>query len=223
MALGLRELDLEAGLGFESICLDERNALGGSSVGGNYVARLEKADDVRPLLQNHQENQEEQEHLIHSGIKHVTGKHKKINVKRPPKPPRPPKGPSLDAADLKLIRELSELALEKRMRIERMKDLKKMRASKAAPPSSSCNSSAALIVTVLFCLIILYQGVCSSNGSVMSLESSPGPVLSPIGEDLISIQVFKDLSPSNHGNGRSSETEPSATPAVEEFLARDAG
>ncbi|KAL9669047.1 hypothetical protein QQ045_006588 [Rhodiola kirilowii] len=229
MALGLREVDLEAGLGIESVAAEERNKLfvpGGSSLNGKYMERFshKAADEARPLLQNYLENEEGQERLIDLGIKPVKDRHKKANAKRPPKPPRPPKGPSLDAADLKLIRDLSELALEKRMRVERMKDLKKLRASKAASSNSSSNStSAALIISVFFCLIILFQGMCSRSSSVISLQTSPGPNLSPSEEDLISIQVFKNLSPSDDGNRHSFETEHSSSPAVEEGLSRDAG
>ncbi|CAM8895995.1 unnamed protein product [Rhodiola kirilowii] len=159
MVLGLMEVDLEAGFDVESVS-------GGGNLNRSFAGRLnqETSDEVRPLLQNRLENQED---LIRLGIKPVKDKNKKINSKRPPKPPRPPKGPALDASDLKLIRELSELALERRMRIERMKDLKKMRASKAA---SSNSSSVALIVTVLFCLIILFQGFSSRSGSVTTHE-----------------------------------------------------
>uniref|UniRef100_A0A7N0T9P8 Uncharacterized protein n=1 Tax=Kalanchoe fedtschenkoi TaxID=63787 RepID=A0A7N0T9P8_KALFE len=226
MAQGFRELDLEAALGFESVSLEERHtnlALGGGSIGGNYVGRFnqETADEVRPLLQNRLENQEDQDHLIYLGIQSVKEKHMKINAKRPPKPPRPPKGPSLDVSDLKLIRELSELALEKRKRIKWLKDVKKMRDFKAASPSSSNSTSVALIITVLFCLIMLFQGPCSRSCSVVSLQSSPGPIQSPSGEDIISIQVLNNLSPSNDGNGFSSKTKQSSNPAIEEGLTRD--
>lgn len=70
------------------------------------------------------------------------------------KPPRPPRGPSLDAADQKLIKEISELAMLKRARIERMKALKKMKATKA----SSNSNVFAMVFTILFCFVIIFQG-----------------------------------------------------------------
>ncbi|RWW01020.1 hypothetical protein BHE74_00039968, partial [Ensete ventricosum] len=81
-------------------------------------------------------------------------KTKKKGCKKPPKPPRPPKSPPLDAADQKLIREISELAMMKRARIERMKQ--KMKNAKA---TSSNGNLCALVVTILFCLVIIWQGI----------------------------------------------------------------
>lgn len=81
-------------------------------------------------------------------------KNKKASAK---KPPRPPRGLSLDAADQKLIREIAEIAMLKRARIERMKAIKKMKAAKASSSSSSGNLFA-MLFTILFCLVILFQG-----------------------------------------------------------------
>lgn len=76
------------------------------------------------------------------------------------KPPRPPRGLSLDAADQKLIKEISELAMIKRARIERMKALKKMKAAKAVSSASASSSGnfIAMMFTILFCVVILFQG-----------------------------------------------------------------
>ncbi|KAK1436328.1 hypothetical protein QVD17_02107 [Tagetes erecta] len=78
------------------------------------------------------------------------------------KPPRPPRPLSLDAADQKLIKELAELAMIKRARIERMKALKQKRNSKILSSSSSTSSSYgsffAMAFTVIFLLVILFQG-----------------------------------------------------------------
>ncbi|CAK9187325.1 unnamed protein product [Ilex paraguariensis] len=82
-------------------------------------------------------------------------KQKNPIFKKPPKPPRPPRGLPLDAADIKLVKEISELAMLKRRRIERMKALKKMKAQKG----TSFNSNLfAMAITILFCLIIFFQG-----------------------------------------------------------------
>lgn len=82
-------------------------------------------------------------------------KRKKTNLKKPPKPPRPPRGLPLDAADMKLVREISELAMLKRTRIERMKALKRLKADKAR---SSSNNIYAMVITILFFVIIIFQG-----------------------------------------------------------------
>lgn len=87
--------------------------------------------------------------------KPVKEKRQKMGSKKAPKPPRPPRGPSLDAADHKLIREISELAMLKRARVERMKAVRKMKAAKT---SSSNSNWAAMVFTVLFCLVIIFQG-----------------------------------------------------------------
>lgn len=85
---------------------------------------------------------------------------RKKSNKKAPKPPRPPKSPSLDAADMKLVKEISELAMLKRARIERMKALKKMKAAKAASStSSSISNLCAMVITILFCVIIILQGI----------------------------------------------------------------
>lgn len=84
---------------------------------------------------------------------------RKKSGKKPPKPPRPPKSPSLDAADKKLVKEINELAMLKRARMERMKALKKMKAAKAASSGSSISNLCAMVITILFCLIIILQGI----------------------------------------------------------------
>lgn len=82
-------------------------------------------------------------------------KRKKTSSKKPPKPPRPPHGPSLDAADIKLVREISELSRLRRARIEQRKEMKKLRNDKV---SSKNVNLIALVITVLFCFVIIFQG-----------------------------------------------------------------
>ncbi|BAT77032.1 hypothetical protein LR48_Vigan01g296600 [Vigna angularis] len=102
-------------------------------------------------------------------------KRKKCSNKKAPKPPRPPRAPSLDAADHKLIREITELAMLKRARIERMKALKKMKAAKASSSSSSSSSMFAMVFTVIFCIVILLQGMSSGKSSLATFQGSPVP------------------------------------------------
>lgn len=116
---------------------------------------------------------------------------KKTNVRKPTKPPRPPKGPTLDLADQKLVREITELAMRKRARTKRMQAFKKMKASKS---SSTRNSVYALIITVLFCLVLIFQGICSKGSGSMMTDGSPAPAIASSTEALVSVQMFKNFS-----------------------------
>ncbi|KAK1390372.1 PAB-dependent poly(A)-specific ribonuclease [Heracleum sosnowskyi] len=100
-------------------------------------------------------------------------KRKTQSAKKPPKPPRPPRGLSLDAYDQKLIKEIAQVAMMKRARIERIKALKKIKAAKAS--SSSSGNLFAMLFTIVFCLVVLFQGVssrCSENSFPGSPESA---------------------------------------------------
>ncbi|VFQ65095.1 unnamed protein product [Cuscuta campestris] len=91
---------------------------------------------------------------------------KSVRAKRPPKPPRPPRGMPLDAADQKLIKEIHELAMIKRARIDRMKALKKLKAAKESSMSSTFSGSFfAMFFTVLFFMVLIFQGMSSGNRS----------------------------------------------------------
>ncbi|KAL8490531.1 hypothetical protein ACS0TY_022524 [Phlomoides rotata] len=87
-----------------------------------------------------------------------------VSAKKSPKPPRPPapRGLSLDAADQKLIKEISQLLMIKRARIERIKALRKAKAA-AKTSSSSSGNFIAMLFTILFCVVIVFQG-CHSSG-----------------------------------------------------------
>ncbi|CAI9771114.1 unnamed protein product [Fraxinus pennsylvanica] len=106
-------------------------------------------------------------------------KRKSNSAKKPPKPPRPPRGLSLDAADQKLIKEITELAMIKRARIERMKALKKMKAAKSSSMSSSSGNLIAMLFTLLFFIVIIFQGMSPRNNSATgfhgSTETNVGP------------------------------------------------
>lgn len=78
-------------------------------------------------------------------------KHKKHKYS---KPPRPPRGPSLDASDLKLLKEISELKL-KRRRMERSRTMKKVKKEKG---SSLKTNIVACLVTIVFVLVIIFEG-----------------------------------------------------------------
>lgn len=120
-------------------------------------------------------------------------KRKTSNSRKAPKPPRPRKGPSLDIADLQLVKEIAEQTMKRRARVERLKALKKRRATKSSSPSPSSNSSLfAMAITVLFFLVIIFQGFSSGQSSTLSFDDSPKPSGGP-SSGLISIQL------GNHG------------------------
>ncbi|CAN0897273.1 hypothetical protein LINGRAHAP2_LOCUS19026 [Linum grandiflorum] len=81
--------------------------------------------------------------------------------KPPPKPPRPPRGPDLDDADMKLIREISEVSKVKHARMERLKSIRNKRAGDKKPEGKSSTYIVAMVVTVVFFLIIVFQGLNS--------------------------------------------------------------
>uniref|UniRef100_A0A0D9ZTT9 Uncharacterized protein n=1 Tax=Oryza glumipatula TaxID=40148 RepID=A0A0D9ZTT9_9ORYZ len=99
--------------------------------------------------------------------------------------------------DDKLLNELSELAILKRARIERMKALKKM---KNAKHGSSSGNLFPLIITIIFCLVILWQGFFSRTGSAVSFHGSPESSVRAH-SSLISIRFYKN----NNSNSRSRE------------------
>lgn len=122
--------------------------------------------------------------------KKVKDKRKSTSAK---KPPRPPRGLSLDAADQKLIKEIAELAMIKRARIERIKALKKMKAAKVSSTSSSSTGSVlAFLFTVLFFLVLCFQGM-SSGSSAVSSHDTPQPSASRSNSFIIQ-QYYSDLS-----------------------------
>ncbi|CAA0829419.1 Unknown protein [Striga hermonthica] len=97
-----------------------------------------------------------------------------LTAKKPPKPPRPAKGLSLDAADRKLIKEISELARMKRARVGRTKKMKaaKEHSSFAVPFGVNL---IAVVFTIIFCIVVIYQG-CHSSG-ISSGNISPLPAI----------------------------------------------
>ncbi|KAJ9171701.1 hypothetical protein P3X46_015025 [Hevea brasiliensis] len=168
---------------------------------GNSSKFGEDADEsVEFLLDKNSEGEQGRQQFPFMNEKIVEGKQKKKNSRKAPKPPKPPKGPSLDAADQKLVQEITEIAMRKRARIERIRVLKKKRATK----SSSWNSSLyAMAFTVLFCLILIFQGICSRNSGIMHLQGSPEPAVAA-SEDLISVQFYKNSAYEGDGRGSSS-------------------
>ncbi|PIN23253.1 hypothetical protein CDL12_04019 [Handroanthus impetiginosus] len=117
-----------------------------------------------------------------------------MSAKKPPKPPRPPRGLSLDAADQKLIKELAELAMIKRARIERMKALKKMKAAKASSASATSSGNLiAMVFTILFCIVIIFQG-CHPSGIL--LGNSPPKSYGAAESNIVTVQDQLNLSTS---------------------------
>ncbi|XP_039021277.1 uncharacterized protein LOC120153386 isoform X2 [Hibiscus syriacus] len=133
---------------------------------------------------------EENRELVALAVKNLReAKCKKTNTRKSPKPPRPPKGPLLDAADQKLVREIAELAMRKRARMKRLKTMKRMKDAKA---SSSSTSLFAMVITVLFCFVIFFQGICIRRCASVMSEGSPSPSVGS-SEGLISVQFYKSF------------------------------
>lgn len=143
-----------------------------NSGNGVYVENLQ---EVTSMNVKGQESKNVKENKL------VKEKRKSLGHK---KPPRPPRAPSLDAADQKLIREIAELARLKRARIERLKALKKMKAAKST--SSNGSNMFAMVFTIVFCLVIMFQGMSSGSASA-SYQGSPVPAGAVEG-GLISVQ-----------------------------------
>lgn len=133
--------------------------------------------------------------------KQVKEKPKSMSAKKPPRPPRPPRGLSLDSADQKLIRELHELAKLKRARIERMKALKK---AKEAKPASWKSNSFATLLTVLFALVLLSQGISVKRIRIHSAANFQGsPISSGATEgSAVSLQQHTDTIPDTSNGNR---------------------
>ncbi|KAK2990208.1 hypothetical protein RJ640_014660 [Escallonia rubra] len=136
----------------------------GIGLSGDVLNNGEIATESVKLLINKKVEEEEAAEVLEKKVEKE--KRKKPSAK---KPPRPPRGLSLDAADQKLIKEIAEIAMMKRARIERMKALKKMKASKA---SSSVGNFLAMLLTILFLLVILFQGVAPPKSSAVRFRSS---------------------------------------------------
>ncbi|KAL4339374.1 hypothetical protein GQ457_08G021780 [Hibiscus cannabinus] len=141
------------------------------------------------FIDKNSEGEENHEAVVPAEKNSREVKCKKANSRKPPKPPRPPKGPLLDAADQKLVREITELAMRKRARMKRIKTMKRMKEAKA---SSSSASLYAMVITVLFCFVILFQGICSRHGANVLSEGTSSPAVGS-SEGLISVQFYKSF------------------------------
>ncbi|XP_050384367.1 uncharacterized protein LOC126800979 [Argentina anserina] len=110
-------------------------------------------------------NIDETRNVIGGIEKRMGDKQKTRGSERHPKPPRPPTGPSLHAADIELVKEISKRTRLRRARRERRKALKNMKTDR----SSSANINLlAIIITAVFCYVIIFQGM--NKGKVHRYE-----------------------------------------------------
>ncbi|KAL1220299.1 hypothetical protein V5N11_021062 [Cardamine amara subsp. amara] len=154
------------------------------------------ADDLNyPLIRHENLAETSSQSLDLSDKKCDSVKFKKS--RKASKPPRPPKSPSLIANDHKVMREIAELAMRKRARIERMKNsLRRIKAAKSSSSSSSssqCISIFSLVVTALFFFFLVFQGFFAGNSS-LSTDKSPAPNASP-NNQMISVQFYNEFAP----------------------------
>ncbi|ONI14782.1 hypothetical protein PRUPE_3G008100 [Prunus persica] len=153
-------------------------------------------DSVELLIERNSEVEENQGHMTLAEKTSENEWRRKTNSRNAPKPPRPPRGPSLDAADQKLVREITELAKRKRARIEQRKAAKKMKASKS---SSLQSGISAMIITLLFFFVIIFQGISSRSVPNVIMQGSPEPAV--LTEGLVSVQFYKSSLPKSTYQG----------------------
>ncbi|XP_047340544.1 uncharacterized protein LOC124944112 [Impatiens glandulifera] len=113
----------------------------------------------------------------------------KKSSKKPPRPPRSSKPLSLDVADQKLIIEISQLIILKRARVERIKALK-VKSVKAASTSVNGNLFA-MICTILFCVVLIFQGVSSRR----RIDTATGFPSSRVSSEIVGYEL--PISPLN--------------------------
>lgn len=167
--------------------LDSERNCNGSVTSNSF----EGSENVNVMVVNKEVGEQRSGDVLEKKV--VREKPKAMSAKKPPKPPRPPRGLSLDSTDQKLIKELHELAKLKRARIERMKALKKAKEAKA---TSSKNHLFATLLTILFCLVLLFQGISSRTNRAVNFQGSP--ISSGVTEDsIISVQHYPTSSLSN--------------------------
>ncbi|KAM0044495.1 hypothetical protein Hdeb2414_s0010g00353991 [Helianthus debilis subsp. tardiflorus] len=148
----------------------------GLTLSFNGLDDAENSSDIESSVNNKLEG-EKRENMPLIGKTHSKEKQKVKNSKRASKPPRPRKGPSLSTSDLRLVKEISEMVMKKRARIERLKSLKKARSARlqtAPPPASSASSYMsifAMMITVLFLIVIILQGFGFGSGTRTGLGS----------------------------------------------------
>ncbi|KAG6581310.1 hypothetical protein SDJN03_21312, partial [Cucurbita argyrosperma subsp. sororia] len=174
------------------LCADgsiNRSGSFASSSDSTKLVKLGVDENVQLLLGSSEGEKRREFAALVEKKKNVKEKIKKGKVH---KPPRPPRGPSLDAADRIFVKEIAELAVKKRATVERIKALKKMKAEKT---SSSNSSLPALFITLLFFVIIIFQGM-SAIGSVRVSES---PVASGGGSAGLIVQNLPQSSPNVNG------------------------
>lgn len=85
-------------------------------------------------------------------------KKNKMGYKQHSKPPRHPRSPSLDSVDMKLVQEISEHSRLRHAKIERTKALMKRKVDNSSSLSSYNYDMVAMVVTIVFFFVIIYQG-----------------------------------------------------------------
>ncbi|XP_062005354.1 uncharacterized protein LOC133722482 [Rosa rugosa] len=136
-------------------------------------------------------SEESRGHLNLAEKTYENERHRNTNSRNALKPPRPPKGPTLDAADQKLVREIVELARRKRARIQQIKAAKKTKATKSSSVQSGIS---AMIITLLFFCVIIFEGVSSTTVPNMNTQGSPEPAVETAG-DLIFLHYSQSTIP----------------------------
>ncbi|KAI3522651.1 hypothetical protein L1887_00600 [Cichorium endivia] len=153
---------------------------------GTGVTHSNKEGSLNPS----NSNEGSEDNNVNSTGKKMGKKEKCKKVSNAKKPPRPPRGFSLDVYDQKLIKELAQIAMIKRARIERMKALKQKKGLKVSSSTTSSSSSHAslfaMLFTIIFLLVILLQGRNTGvNFQKSELEKQSRCLLSSFSSTLI--------------------------------------
>lgn len=195
------ELDSRGGNLFGAIGMNQHGTVQSEDRGMPSIASCcnDGLGSVKLVVVDKKGGEERRENVVEKIVKE---KPKSMSAKKPPKPPRPPRGLSLDSADQKLIRELNELAKLKRARVERMKALKKSKEAKAL---SSKNQLFATLLTILFCIVLLVQGISSRTNSTVNFQGSPTSSGVIEGSNILSVQQYP-ISSTTHYNEPGSES-----------------
>lgn len=173
-------IDLESGT---NAVINEEVAKSGNKYSNHVKASLENVEDVADKRFGGEEV---------SPLQKKVAEGEKPKKKSSKKPPRPPRAPSMDVADQMLAREMYEIAVMKRerARAERMKALKRTKNSKLA---FSGTNLFGLVITIIFVLVIIWQGLSSRGGSSASFHGSPELSVRARG-GFISVQFYKNVS-----------------------------
>ncbi|GAA0172398.1 hypothetical protein LIER_26234 [Lithospermum erythrorhizon] len=142
-----------------------------------YNASHSRENDIEVMIDHNTQLSRTEEHVPLMENIHWKEKRKVRNSKKPTRPPLPPKGPSLNPSDTKLVKEIHDIAMKKRAITKRVQALNKSRAEKSLAPDLSTSTLTAMLVTIIFIVITILQGIFSTSKPLIAIDGSPNPAL----------------------------------------------